>query len=245
MERTRSVVTPERFGSGLTFEQYVAFIGTPENLAREASQGGARRDWSGWLTQAYERARLSEAQTAATRWLAAQPGGPAKVLVLAEEWSSDCRRDLPMLARLAAAGGFELRIFRRDGQRFMRSHAPTLAEYPDSNADVMAEFMNVKGGQTWASIPVAAFYTRDFVLLYRYVEYPAIYRKDRLVGALRAPRPGETDEETRRRGDRAFMDMLESPFFHVWACAAVDEILSALYERLVVGALPEARAGYG
>ena len=238
MERTQSVVTPERFASGMTFERYLAWTGTPENLAREASQGGARRDWSGWLRQAYDRARLSEAQTAAIRWLAAQPGGPAKVLVLAEEWSSDCRRDLPMLARLAEAGGLELRIFRRDGARFMRSQAPTLAEYPDSNADLMAGLMNVKGGQAWASIPVAAFYTRDLRLLHRYVEYPAIYHKDRLVATLRAPLPGETPEATRARGDRAFMAMLESPFFHVWACAAVDEILSALHERLVVGPPP-------
>ncbi|OGK96521.1 MAG: hypothetical protein A3E31_04850 [Candidatus Rokubacteria bacterium RIFCSPHIGHO2_12_FULL_73_22] len=242
MERTQSVVTPERFASGLTFAQYVRYVGTPENLAREASQGGTRRDWSGWLRQAYERARLTGAQTAAIRWLAAQPGGPAKVLVLAEEWSSDCRRDLPMLARLAEAGGLELRIFRRDGARFMRSQAPTLAEYPDSNADLMAEFMNVKGGQAWASIPVAAFYTEDLALLHRYVEYPAIYHKDRIVATLRAPRPDEAREQTQARGDRAFMAMLESPFFHVWACAAVDEVLSALYERLVVGSLPEGRA---
>lgn len=32
----KSVVTPERFASGMTFEQYLAYIGTPENLTREA-----------------------------------------------------------------------------------------------------------------------------------------------------------------------------------------------------------------
>src|SRR5207247_1853863 len=112
----------------------------------------------------------TDAQTGAICWLAAQPNGPAKVLVISEEWSSDCRRDLPMLARLAEAGGIELRVFRRDGQRFSRSQAPSLAEAPDSNADLMAE-------------------------------------------------------------------LLDSPFFHVWQCAAVDEMLSMLHERLVVGAL--------
>lgn len=237
MERKQSVVTPERFASGMTFEQYVAYVGTPENLKREASQGGARRDWSGYLRAAWDAARLSEAQTAAVKWLAAQPNGPAKILVIAEEWSSDCRRDLPMLARLAETGGMEFRIFRRDGQHFSRSQRPSLAEAPDSNADIMAEFLNVKNGQTWQSIPVAVFYTKDLGYLYHYIEYPAIYHKDRLVGHIRAAWPGETPEQTRERGDREFMALQASPFFRIWACTGIDEILSALHERLLLGSL--------
>ena len=187
----------------------------------------------GW----YDSLRLSDAQAAAVRWLAAQPGGPARILVLSEEWSSDCRRDVPMLQRLAEAGGLELRIFRRDGQRLGRSPRPSLAEAPDSNADLMAEFLNEKNGQTWQSIPVAVFYTKDLEYLYHYVEYPAIYHKDRVVAQIRAARPGESKEDTRTRGDREFMELQQSPFFRVWARAGVDEILSALHERLVVGAL--------
>jgi thiol-disulfide isomerase/thioredoxin len=237
MARKGSVVTAERFAKGMTFDQYVAWVGTPENLKREGSQGAPRRDWSGYLRKAYEAARLADAQAAAVRWLAARENGPAKILVIAEEWSSDCRRDLPMLARLAEAGGMELRIFRRDGQRFSRSQAPSLAEAPDSNADLMAEFLNRKNGQTWQSIPVVVFYTKTLEYLYHYVEYPAIYHKDRVVGHLRAPRPGETPDETRQRGDRLFFELQESPFFRVWQCAAVDEMLSMLHERLVVGSL--------
>ena len=41
-----SVVTPERFASGMTFERYLAFIASPENLAREGSGGAVRRDLS-------------------------------------------------------------------------------------------------------------------------------------------------------------------------------------------------------
>src|SRR5262249_38770791 len=144
----------------------------------------------------YEASWLSEAQTAALRWLAAQPGGPAKVVAISEDWSSDCRRDVPMLARMAEAASLELRIFRRDGKRFSASARPTLAEAPDSNADLMAEFLNVKNGQTWQSIPVAVFYTKDLEYLYHYVEYPAIYHKDRLRGEMSAARPGETPAET-------------------------------------------------
>ncbi len=161
MERKNSVVTRERFASGMTFDQYVAYVGTPENLKREGS-GRPRSDMTANLRAGYAAARLDDAQTAAIKWLAARPNGPAKVLVISEEWSSDCRRDVPMLARLAEAGGSELRIFRRDGQRFSSSHRPTLAEAPDSNADIMAEFLNTKNGQTWQSIPVAVFYTKDF-----------------------------------------------------------------------------------
>jgi thiol-disulfide isomerase/thioredoxin len=234
-------VTPARFASGRTFAEWLDWIGSPENLAREASGPGnvigARRDWSGFLRERYARTRLTDAQAAAARWLAAQPGGPAKVLVVAEDWSSDCRRDLPVLARLAEAGGLELRVFDRDGKQTLRTQRPDPADAPDANWDLMLELMNEKNGQQWASIPVAVFYDRDLRELYRYVEYPAIYHKDRVVGHLRAPRPGETAEQTKERGTRAFMALLESPFFDVWGEAAVDEILSALHERLTVGSL--------
>ena len=76
-----------------------------------------------------------------TDWLAAQPGGPGRILVLAEEWSSDCRRDIPMLERLREAGGLELRIFRRDGQRFGRSQRPTLAEAPEAGGAQVVDLM--------------------------------------------------------------------------------------------------------
>jgi len=237
MDRTKSVVTPQRFATGMTFDQYVAYVATPENFKREGSGGAARRDWSAHLRASYEALRLDDAQTAAIEWLAGRPNGPAKVLVIAEEWSSDCRRDVPMLARLAATGGLELRIFRRDGQKFSASHHPTLAEAPDSNADIMAEFLNSKNGQTWQSIPIAVFYTMNLEYLYHYTEYPAIYHKDRVVGQIRAARAGESKDDARARGDREFMELQQSPFFRVWSAAGADEILSALHERLLVGSL--------
>ena len=229
MDRSQSVVTPERFAKGMTFDDYVRYVATPENLGREGSMGMARRDLSGHLRATYEATRLHAHQVEALKWLAAQPGGPAKVLVISEEWSSDCRRDVPMLARMAAAAPFELRIFTRDGKRFSNSARPSLAEAPDGNADLMAEFLNDKNGQTWQSIPVAVFYTSDLRYLYHYVEYPAIYHKDDVVGRIRAGRPGESREQTRERGDREFMALQQSPFFKVWACAGVDEMISALH----------------
>src|SRR5262249_27065500 len=153
----------------------------------------------------------------------------------AAEGRPACRGDGPMLARRAGAGGLEPRISRGDGQKFSSSHRPSLAEAPNSNADIMAEFLNTKNGQTWQSIPVAVFYTKNLEYLYHYTEYPAIYLKDQVVGQLRAARTGENKDETQQRGDRDFAALQESPFFKIWACAGVDEILSALHRRLVLG----------
>src|SRR5882672_7202510 len=138
-------MTPERFARGMTFDEYVQYAGSPENLAREAfggayfadggSMGGPRRDNSGILRERYAKTLLNEQQTAAIKWLAAQPGGPAKILVISEDWSSDCRRDVPMLARLAEAGGLELRIFNRDTEAMLRQGLPEPGSHP--NADLV------------------------------------------------------------------------------------------------------------
>jgi len=239
-----SVVTPQRFAKGMTFDQYVRYAGSPENLAREAfgsyvpdggSLGAPRKDNSAILRERHARARLTEEHTAAIKWLVAQPNGPAKILVLSEDWSSDCRRDVPVLARLAEAGGMELRIFNRDGKKILGTRRPDPAAAPDANHDLMLEFMNKKNGGEWASVPVAVFYTKDFQELHRYVEYPAIYHKDRIRSHQQAARPGETQAQTQERQMREFVTMQASPFFDLWASAAIAEILSALYERLAVG----------
>jgi hypothetical protein len=219
----------------MTFDQYVRYVGTPANLAREAGwwQGPRRVDFSGLLRDRYTRARLTDAQAAAIRWLAAQPGGPARILAISEEWSSDCRRDVPMLARLAEAGALELRIFTRDGQRAGRGPRADPADSP--SADLVNQFLNTRDGQTWQSIPVAVFYTQDLRYLYHYTEFPAIYPKHRLVAAMRAARPGETPEQARARFIGDWRALQHSPFFDLWAGAAIDEMLSALHECLVVG----------
>jgi hypothetical protein len=227
------MVDAARFAKGMTFPQYVQYVGTPDNLAREGSQT-PRRDWSDFLRKAYEAVRLSPAHEAAWKWLVAQPGGPAKVLAISEEWSSDCRRDIPLLAKLADTAGLELRIFTRDGQTMGRGPKPE----PDSpNADLMADLLNHKNGQSFQSIPVVVFYTKDFTSLYRYTEFPAVYHKDRLRGSLNAARAGETPEQAKQRADTEFMEMLGSPFFDVWRAAALDEWTAMLYERLRLGSL--------
>ena len=240
----QSVVTAERFAKGMTFEQYVAYAGSKENLAREAfgsyyPDGGAigapRKDNSAVLRDRYARLRLADYQVAAIKWLAAQPGGPANILMISEDWSSDCRRDAPAMARLAEAGGLQLRIFNRDGAKVLGQRRPDPAAYPDANHDLMLEFMNGKSGAEWASVPVAVFYTADFRELHRYIEFPAIYHKDLIRGSFQAARPGEAEAQTKDRSGKEFVALQASPFFDVWASAAIDEILSALHEKRVVG----------
>jgi Thioredoxin len=227
------MVDAARFAKGMTFPQYVQYVGTPENLKREGSQT-PRKDWSQFLQTAYDGVRLSPAHEAAWKWLVAQPGGPAKVLAISEEWSSDCRRDIPLLAKLSDAAGLELRIFTRDGQTMGRGPKPE----PDSpNADLMGELLNRKNGQTFQSIPVVVVYSKELKELYRYTEFPAVYRKDRLRGSLNAAKAGETPEQAKQRADKEFMEMLGSPFFEVWRAATLSEWTAMLFERLRVGAL--------
>lgn len=208
-------VTADRFAQGMTFEEYLRYLGSPENLAREPS---TRTDQSGFLRSAFEARRLTADQEAALRWLVAQPGGPARLLVIAEEWSSDCQRDLPTFGRIAEVTGIELRIFTRDGPRY--SDPAVVSDSP--NGDLMAQFLNHKRGEDWPSIPVAAFFTREMEYLYHYQEYPAIYDKDRLRVETGAPLNGDDD---------AWLELRSGPLFRVWASAAVDEIISALHRK--------------
>src|SRR5262249_48393853 len=116
-----------------------------------------------------------------------------------------------------------------------RTNRPAPSESP--NADLMAEFLNEKDGQTFQSIPVAVVYDKDLRELCRYIEFPACYHKDRIRGHQTTARPGETVEQTAARASKEFATMLASPMLDVWASAAIDEIVSMLYERAVVGSL--------
>jgi hypothetical protein len=227
-------LTPERFAQGMTFEQYLEFIGSPANLQREGSGGVTRRDWSAYLRERYQRTQISEAQAAAFRALTARPNGPAKILMIAEDWSTDVRRDLGTVQRLAEAGGVELRIFTRDDHRWVGGSTP----FPDSpNADLVTPFLRRRGAETFLSIPVVAFFTTDFQYLYHYLEWPAVYHKDRIRGYQDAARPGESAEAARQRSREEYDAMVGAPIFDVWTSAAVSEMISMLFERLVVGSL--------
>jgi len=74
------------------------------------------------------------------------------------------------------------------------------------------------------------------VELHRHIERPALYagRRDRIVPAMQAPRGSETKEEAWARFMRDWRALQDGPFFPIWASATADEVLSALYERLLL-----------
>jgi hypothetical protein len=229
-------LTPERFASGMTYTEYVKNIGSPENLAREGTAGGVRQDTTAVFEAGYERSKLTDAQAEALKWLGEQPNGPKKLLVISEDWSSDCQRDVPTAARIAEGLGAELRIFNRDGAKFSAANVPSKEEAPDSNADLMVQFLNQKNGTTYQSIPVLAFFTKDMEHLYTFTEYPAIYDKDRLVVEfIRGARPGETPEQTAARSGKEFGELRAGPFWKIWTSATVDQIISALQRKVLLG----------
>ncbi len=93
-----SVVTPERFASGLTYKDYVAQVKVNKDQ----------------FEKYYGTAKLSAEDREFFRKAAQGAKGVAKILVLGEDWCPDVLRGLPVIARIAEAAGIELRVFPRD-----------------------------------------------------------------------------------------------------------------------------------
>lgn len=163
MAEKQSVVTKERFASGLTFPDFLGQIKVNKDRFNEFYQ-------SGQLT-ADDQAFFQEAVK--------MPNGPAKILVLGEDWCPDVFRGLPVFARIAEASGMELRVFFRD-----------------QNLDIMNEFLNQ--GQ-FQSIPTVVFYTKDHEYMFHWSERPQAANRERadIEAQVRKEKPGATDQEIR------------------------------------------------
>jgi hypothetical protein len=138
--------------------------------------------------------------------LAERPEGPAKMLILGEDWCPDVFRGLPVLVRIANAAGLEVRIFPRD-----------------DNLDIMGEFLNRGEHQ---SIPVAVFYTRDHKYIAHWIERPA--KAEAELDEMRKLFDGldrEKDiQEMRRRND----EFQQGPMWAGWRDATIVEITELL-----------------
>lgn len=97
-QQQQSVVTPERFASGMTWEQYLGHI----------KRNRERFEYN------FGETALTDEEMEAFRSLVTRADGPARVLALGEDWCPDVFRGLPVMARIAGAAGMELRIFPRD-----------------------------------------------------------------------------------------------------------------------------------
>ncbi|HET9476235.1 MAG TPA: thioredoxin family protein [Dehalococcoidia bacterium] len=190
-QSVESVVTPQRFESGLSYEEFL-------------DQTKVNRDR---FDMNYEGTTISDEDVAALRALAAKENGPAKMLVIGEDWCPDVYRGLPVLAKIAEAAGFEFRAFPRD-----------------QNLDIMNEFL--KDGE-FQSIPTAVFYTKDHRYIYHFIERPAKANEEMPI--MREIYAGRTREE-------AAPDILkfqkESPVWAGWRDATVKEIIARLQEKV-------------
>ena len=190
-QSVQSVVTPERFSSGLTYQQFL-----------EQAKSNVDR-----FQMNYEGTTVSEEDAAALKALVAKPNGPAKLLVLGEDWCPDVYRGMPVLAKIAEAAGIEFRAFPRD-----------------ENLDIMNEFL--KDGE-YQSIPTAVFYTRDHQYILHWIERPVKANDE--MPEMRKLYEGRTREE-------AAPDVLkfqqESPIWAGWRDATVKEIRKLLEEKV-------------
>jgi hypothetical protein len=199
VQEKQSAVTPERFAQGYSYADYLEAI--EKNRSR--------------FEENYAGTEVSPEDTAALRELAAKPNGPAKLLVIGEDWCPDVFRGLPVFARMAEAAGLELRMFMRD-----------------QNKDIMAEFL---AGGEFESIPVAVFYTKDFKYICHFIERPALANEE--MRTLLAPmyrrfrKPDMTPEEraAARAENIAFQN---GPVWANWRQETIRECIAMLRERV-------------
>ena len=193
MATDTSVVTPQRFAAGLTYADFMAQVKVNKERMEDF----------------YANFQVTAANAAALQELAAHPAGPAKMLVLGEDWCGDVVRGLPVLARMTEAAGWELRIFPRD-----------------QHHDIMNEFL--KEGQ-WMSIPTVVFYTADHRYIYHWIERPQVAEREiaEIEAAIRAENPeiGDRDFGRERRTRTAARAA-------AWQQATVAELIDRLQERV-------------
>lgn len=131
-----NAVTPEVFASAKTYDEYIA------------SNAHNREKFQDNLEKTVVPEDLAERYRA----LVARPDGPAKVLVIGEDWCPDVFRGMPVMARIAEAAGMEMRVLERD-----------------QHMDVMQHY---KAEGEFDSIPVFIFLTRDGRYLTHWIERP-------------------------------------------------------------------------
>ena len=202
-----SVVTPQRYAQGRTWPQYLGYIGSPANLGRP-SPSGERPNNSERFQRNMDQYTIKPQHVTA---LQALP--PCKVLAIGEDWCPDVYRGLPVIARLAEAAGWELRLFQRD-----------------ENPDIMAEFRKEVDGQSFDSIPVAVFYSaHDFRYLGHWIERPQV-ANDVIAGIAKefTRRAGESEDDMRTRLRARYQELQTSDQWDDWRHASVDEIVALL-----------------
>ena len=193
MVQEASVVTPERYAQGMTYDQYMNTVKV--NKAR--------------IEEYYSNVELSAEQTNRLQELVSHENGPARMMVIGEDWCGDVVRELPVLARVAEAAGVELRIFPRD-----------------ENHDIMNEFL--KEG-LYMSIPVAVFYDQGHEYICHWIERSEAANREQgeIEAAIRSEQPDISDQDFgRQRRARTAARAGD------WQKATVDELVGLLQDHL-------------
>lgn len=190
MVTKQEVVTPERFASALTYQQYIG------QIEKNKDEFDAN----------YQGTTVSEEYKTRLQALAAKANGPKKLLVLGEDWCPDVYRGMPVLARLAEAGGIEMKVLPRD-----------------QHLDVMNQYLN-KG--EFQSIPTALFYTGDLDLILVWHERPQ--QANDQMPEMRKLFEGRTREEA--ADDVAAFR--KGPIWAGWRDATVSELTRLLEEQV-------------
>lgn len=182
----QSQFTPERFAQGLSYAQFLA----QAKSNREAFE------------QSYREFQLSpeDGQALATF---NRKHGPLKVLAIGEDWCPDVVRGLPAMARIAEAGGMELRVFPRD-----------------QNLDLMDLYL--KEGK-FRSIPAFAFFDRHFRTIGHWNERPALAYQQMEQKRQELKQKGASEESS-----RAEMVQLMAQQRSLWQQETVRELRELL-----------------
>ena len=96
MAEKTTVVSPERFGSGFTYDDYIAQIKVNKDK----------------FEQYYESTQLTDDDVAFFR--RAKEAGATRMLIIGEDWCPDVFRGMPVLAKIAEAAGMEVSVLPRD-----------------------------------------------------------------------------------------------------------------------------------
>jgi len=180
-----SVVTPDRFASGKTYADYRASF----------------TEYGDLYDQNYNAVKLTDKEVEEFKAIVQKPGGPAKVLVITENWCPDCYREVPVMARIAEASGMEFRAVERD-----------------QNKDVMAEFK--KNGE-FESIPVFVFYTKDHEYITHFIERSKYAEAH--IGDMRVGTEGMTQEQRQAHNAK-----FREENWGVWRQNTIDELKETL-----------------
>ena len=193
MARETSVVTPERFSQGFDYPSYMNQI--------KVNKARFEGFYNGFKVSPEDRAFFKE--------LVSRPNGPAKMMVIGEDWCGDVIRGLPVLAKIAEAAGIPISIFPRD-----------------THTDIMDEYL--KEGK-YMSIPVAVFYTADHKYICHWIERPEIaaIEQREIEQAIRDENP-DIDDQAFGRERRARTGAKAED----WIAATVVELKELLAKSL-------------